>query len=144
KVPGSRIPNPESRVPESFGRVLGWLYGWNTLGARLGVLIGVPYLLGALGVRGTPSAAGGSNLVAAALAGLVSVRGPGPATRLEPARRGPGERFPSSPSRPTGLSRPLIAIFLFGFCLLALEVIWFRFLLLFVKGHSIAFAVMLA
>src|SRR4030095_2895617 len=38
----------------------------------------------------------------------------------------------------------LIAIFLSGFCLLALEVIWFRFLLLFVKGQSIAFAVMLA
>jgi spermidine synthase len=35
-------------------------------------------------------------------------------------------------------------VFLSGFCLLALELIWFRFLLLFVKGHSIAFAVMLA
>ena len=130
-VRGSRIPNPESRVPESFGRVLGWLYGWNTLGAMLGVLIGEPYLIGALGVRGTASAAGGLNLVAAALAGLISVRGPGPATRPEP-------------SHPSGLSRPLIAIFLSGFCLLALEVIWFRFLLLFVKGHSIAFAMMLA
>ena len=128
------------RDEAGFGRVLGWLYGWNTLGAMLGVLIGEAYLIGVLGVRGTAIAAGGLNLVAAALAGLLSVRGPGSTTRLEPSRRGPGERFPSR-SRP---SRPLIAIFLSGFCLLALEVIWFRFLLLFVKGHSIAFAVMLA
>src|SRR3970282_1898267 len=33
--------------------------------------------------------------------------------------------------------------FLSGFCLLALEVVWFRFLLLFVKGHSVAFGLML-
>jgi spermidine synthase len=36
------------------------------------------------------------------------------------------------------------ATFLAGFCLLALEVVWFRFLLLFVKGSSDAFPVMLA
>jgi spermidine synthase len=36
-----------------------------------------------------------------------------------------------------------VAAFLAGFCLLALEVVWFRFLLLFVKGSSIAFPVML-
>jgi spermidine synthase len=137
---GIRDPG-SGRASDPFGRVLGWLYGWNTLGAMAGVLVGEPYLVGVLGVRGTAIAAGGFNLIAAAIAGLVSLRGPGSATRLEPARRGPGGQSPSSPS---SISRPLIAVFLSGFCLLALELIWFRFLLLFVKGHSIAFAVMLA
>ena len=126
------------RDPGSFGRVLGWLYGWNTLGAMVGVLMGEPYLVAVLGVRGTALAGGGVNLVAAAVAGLLSLRGSGPAAR---SRREAGGQLPSIPSRPSGL---LIAVFLSGFCLLALEVIWFRFLLLFVKGQSIAFAVMLA
>jgi spermidine synthase len=124
-----------------FGRVLGWLYGWNTLGAVIGVLAGETFLLGSFGVRRTALAAGGLNLIAAAVAVLLSVRGPGFTKRMDPALRGPGRQSRSSPSR---LSRPLIAAFLSGFALLALEVIWFRFLLLFVKGHSVAFAVMLA
>ena len=46
-------------------------------------------------------------------------------------------------SADSGRSQWLVAAFLSGFSLLALEVIWFRFLLLFVKGHSNAFPVML-
>ena len=37
-----------------------------------------------------------------------------------------------------------LAAFLCGAILLALEVVWFRFLILFVDGFSIAFAIMLA
>ena len=48
------------------------------------------------------------------------------------------------PSAPTPHGRWVAATFLAGFCLLALEVVWFRFLLLFVKGSSDAFPVMLA
>ena len=134
----SRIPNPESRAPETFGRVLGWLYGWNTLGAMLGVSIGELYLVGAYGVRGTAIAAGGVNLLAAAVAAIASVGWKG--GEGEKGGTGRNGESPSSPSRP---SRLLISAFLSGFCLLALEVVWFRFLLLFVKGHSSAFAVML-
>ncbi|HEU5255902.1 MAG TPA: hypothetical protein VFU28_07930 [Vicinamibacterales bacterium] len=123
---------------DPFGRVLGWLYGWNTLGAMAGVLVGESYLVGALGVRGTAIAAGGLNFVAAAVAAVASVGWNG-------GTGGRGKaQSPSHPSSLSSLSRPLIAVFLSGFALLALEVIWFRFLLLFVKGHSVAFAVMLA
>ena len=155
-APGSRIPNPDSRAPEIFGRALGRLYGWNTLGAMTGVVAGEMYLVGSLGVRGTALAAGALNLLAAAIAGLLSggsgvagtglrrdpppVRGPGPAMRPVPARRGPGI---APAQRGPGGSQWLAAAFLSGFCLLALEVVWFRFLLLFVKGHSGAFPVML-
>src|SRR6185369_14052528 len=85
----SGIPSRHGPKDEGgFGRVLGWLYGWNTLGAVIGVLAGETFFLGRFGVRGTALAAGGLNLAAAVVAGIVSVRGPGPATRLEPARRG--------------------------------------------------------
>ena len=133
-----------------FGRVLGTLYGWNTLGAMAGVVAGEMVLVGRFGVRGTALAAGALNLCAAVAAGVLSllsggsasrgfpaprnpphVRRPGPAMRLEPPHRGPGAL------------RWLVAAFGAGFSLLALEVIWFRFLLLFVKGHSNAFPVML-
>jgi spermidine synthase len=135
---GIRDPGSGIRAPDPFGRVLGWLYGWNTLGAMAGVLAGEMLFLGRFGVRGTALAAGGLNLLAAAVAGLLSIRRPGPTTRPEPPRRGPGGRESAVQIR------WLIAAAMTGFALLALEVIWFRFLLLFVKGHSIAFAVMLA
>src|SRR5262249_32796064 len=55
-----------------FGSVLGWLYGWNTLGAMAGVVAGEMLLLGRFGVRGTALAAGGLNLFAGSIAAIVS------------------------------------------------------------------------
>ena len=52
---------------ESFGRVLGRLYGWNTLGAVAGVLIAETTLIPTLGIRGSALAAGCSNGVVAAI-----------------------------------------------------------------------------
>jgi len=160
-----------------FGRVLGALYGWNTLGAMAGVVAGEMFLVGRFGIRGTALAAGALNLLAAAVAGVLS-GGSGlsfggsasqeTGARREPphvrsARRDPPHvpsesvrrprvtrpdvgrvlSDPAPPHRGPGRLRWLAAAFGAGFCLLALEVIWFRFLLLFVKGHSDAFPVML-
>jgi spermidine synthase len=120
----------------NFGSVLGRLYGWNTLGAVAGAVIGETYLIGALGVHGTAAATGGLNILAATAAGWLSTRTPNPSTVSDNrARQMPG----SAAVRPW-----LTAAFLSGFCLLALEIVWFRFLLLFVVGHTTAFALMLA
>ena len=131
----------------SFGRVLGRLYGWNTLGAMSGVVIAEMYLVGAFGVRGTALIAGALNMIAAAVAAWLSAGPEGPALlERRPAllERRPG---PSGPGARETMHRdfraPLGAAFLSGFCLLALEVVWFRFLVLFVKGHSEAFPLML-
>jgi len=120
----------------NFGRVLGRLYGWNTLGAVIGAVVGETYLIGILGIRGTAFTAGSLNVLAAAVAAGISTRNLGPSL----AAVGSARRMLLGM---TGL-RWLIAGFLSGFCLLALEVVWFRFLLLFVKGSSVAFALMLA
>ena len=119
-----------------FGAVLGRLYGWNTLGAVIGVIAAETYLVGAYGVRGTALMAGTLNLCAAAvsmwLATQTSSPSPGATSANQRALRGPTAR------------QWLAATFLSGFCLLALEVVWFRFLVLFVKGHSVALALILA
>ena len=119
-----------------FGSVLGRLYGWNTLGAMVGAVLGEMVLVGLWGVRCTALAAGGLNLAAAASAAWLSVQ---TFHRPEPRDDITPHAWFGATARPW-----LISAFLSGFCLLALEVIWFRLLLLFVMGHSVAFALMLA
>jgi spermidine synthase len=141
----ANLPRRSPQDEGGFGRVLGALYGWNTLGAMTGVVAGEMYLVGALGVRGTALAAGALNLLAAGVAGLLAGGSAFSSTESESGDASTHIKRPVRESRhhltPTRIW--LVAAFLSGFSLLALEVIWFRFLLLFVKGHSNAFPVML-
>ena len=118
-----------------FGQVVGLLYGWNTLGAVVGALAGEAILIDRLGIRGAGATAGALNL-AAAVATLTLAPRWGAGTLAE-------SQAPQAPL--PGRARTLLAAaFLSGATLLALEVVWFRFLLLFVFGNSLTFAVMLA
>ncbi|HEY6206155.1 MAG TPA: hypothetical protein VIW21_08325 [Chthoniobacterales bacterium] len=123
-----------------FGRAIGVLYGCNTLGAVVGALIGEGYLVAAFGLRGTSLAAASASCIAAVIALLVAKRD----TESEAA----SPHFKTSPLRVQAIySRPwrlLFVSFGTGFIFLALEVIWFRFLRLYVASSPIAFAVMLA
>ncbi|HEX9710108.1 MAG TPA: fused MFS/spermidine synthase, partial [Candidatus Thermoplasmatota archaeon] len=120
----------------NFGTVLGRLYGWNTLGAVAGALLAETHLVAALGIRGSAYAAGSLNLIAAA-GGWVAARSLAAGEGAATPERAPAPRW-------RGAGTWLGAAFLSGFALLALEVVWFRFLLLFVMGSSLSFAVMLA
>ncbi len=119
----------------NFGRVLGRLYGWNTLGAVLGTLAGDLVLIEAVGIRGTALAAAGLNLLAATGAIWLARRFAG-AAPLE-------ERLAGGKIKARA-RRILAAAFLSGWILLALEVVWFRFLLAFTPSSAWTFAVMLA
>ncbi|MFP8881365.1 MAG: fused MFS/spermidine synthase, partial [Myxococcota bacterium] len=124
----------------NFGRVLGRLYGWNTVGAVTGVICAEVFLIGWLGIRGSAVVAGLVNGFAAAGAVVLARRaGRAAAVAAEPER--PMALFARMPA---GAWRVLVAVFLAGGSLLALEVIWFRLLLLFIHGSSLAFALMLA
>src|SRR5262249_15433095 len=117
-----------------FGRALGWLYGLNTLGAVSGVLVAELLLVGKLGLGGSAAIAGTLNLIAASCALLLNYD--------------PNTAPPQSPttSRPRAAMayRLLAAAFMSGFLLLGLEVLWFRFISLFVTNNTLSLALMLA
>ena len=125
------------RDDRRFGLVLGRLYGYNTLGATSGVIVSEMYLVGAYGVRRTALLAGALSLVTAAIALRLSGRPSGGQTPRH------GSTQPLESRHEGGLTPWIAAAFLSGFCLLALEVVWFRFLVLFVKASADAFPVML-
>jgi len=119
----------------SFRAVLGGLYGFNTAGAIVGVLVAEILLLPAIGIFGAGCCAAVLN--GAAAVGAWSLRRSFPAAvpSTAPAWDGRISRE---------LRLPLLAVFLSGLSLLALEVVWSRFLALFVPNSSLAFALMLA
>src|SRR6266545_3488318 len=123
----------------NFGRAIGFLYGANTLGAVAGAVLGEGFLIAAFGLRGTSLAAGLASCVAAAAALFVAKFAGDTSTRLFqrtfPLRLDVGYRPPW---------RLLFVSFGTGCILLALEVIWFRFLRLYVASSPTAFAIMLA
>ena len=110
-------------------RALGVLYAANTLGACLAPLVAEYYLIGALGLRGTALLAASLNALAAALA---LAQPPGAPVAAIPA---PGGQ--PSPKR------LLFAAAIAGGLALALEVIWFRLLILYAPGTDTTFALML-
>jgi spermidine synthase len=123
----------------NFGRALGFLYGSNTLGAVAGAVLGEGYLIATLGLRGT-SLVAGLAVCLAAIAALLVARIGGDASETNPK-----PAFPLSPHVSYRLPwRLLFTSFGTGCVLLCLEVIWFRFLRLYVVSSPTAFAVMLA
>lgn len=120
--------------PQAYRSALGLLYGANTLGAVAGVVATELWLLGALGVRGSAAAAGTGNLLAA-----------GAALALAPRHRPRPPAPAATPQRSDGTGAAWLAAAAgVGFATLALEVVGFRFLSLFVVTRASVFAWMLA
>src|SRR5205807_1805050 len=118
------------------GRTIGTLYGFNTLGAVAGALLGETYLIRTCGLLGTGLTAGCVSCAAAAIAWLFS--GAKPMTVGQTRKR---FRLSSADGPPWSL---LLVSMGAGAILLGLEVIWFRFMRLYVASTSTAFCVMLA
>jgi predicted membrane-bound spermidine synthase len=123
----------------NFGRAIGLLYGWNTLGAVAGAVLGEAYLIEAFGLYGTGLAAGLASCIAATIA-LFVARSDAVAAPLIPESIIP-LRLQISYRPPWRL---LFVSLGTGAILLCLEVVWFRFLRLYVAPSSTAFAIMLA
>ncbi len=126
-----------SRSP-NFGAALGKLYGWNTIGAVFGTLVTEAMLIQWLGIRATGVAAALLNFLAAVSA-LITAR-----LLMGEIRKDTAQATPRLPKLSVAGKLMLTAGFFSGAILLALEVVWFRFLTLFVTAHSLAFAVMLS
>jgi spermidine synthase len=121
----------------NFGSTLGRLYGWNTAGAVVGALLAERVLVTHLGVSGAGVVAASLDLLA--VAAVLWLRH----GRLgDTAYESKSQPRPSWPDRSEALL--LAAAFLCGGALLALEVVWFRFFLLFTSALSWNLALMLA
>lgn len=136
---GTSLPllsKPLEQASGSYGFALGRLYGVNTLGAVAGTLLAEFALVPWLGLRGSGMFAAACNLGAAGIALHVA---------RESMFRGASAN--GAPARATTttleVKRIVGAAFLSGGVLLALEVVWFRFLLLLQTGTTVMFAVML-
>ena len=122
---------------QEFGRAMGNLYGFNTLGAVAGALLGEGILVRAFGLHGTALIAGALNCAAALLAWFVA----------QSERPVIEERSSVRPEFKIDYAAPWKLLFVTlgtGAVLLCLEVVWFRFLRLYVASSSTAFAIMLA
>lgn len=136
---GTTLPllsRPLESATGSYGVALGRLYGVNTLGAVAGTLLAELVLIPGMGLRGSGLLAAACNLSAAYIA-LQVARHP----LFERAAR---EGRPARALFPADGRRIVAAAFLAGGILLALEVVWFRFLLLYEHGTTVIFMMMLA
>jgi spermidine synthase len=124
----------------NFGLVLGRLYGVNTLGAVLGALSGELFLIKYMGIRGTGLMAALLNFIAAFCSLRIAKHFDMHAIAERKTENILAEKVPVS----FKAKRFLLAAFLSGGIILALEVVWFRFLLLFRSGTSFLFALMLS
>ena len=126
---------------------LGAIYGTNTAGAIAGALVTGYVLMGAVGMRASFWIAAALNVAAAAIALQLSRREPAHAAPPPvPAADGDARAGSDTGAVPTG-QRPWLVLLVLagsGFASLALEVVWFRILVLFVPATAYAFSTMLA
>jgi len=119
--------------------VLGSLYGYNTLGAVLGIMMAEMTLIKWFGLKGTGLFAAGLNCMAAILAfGLSKKLNKLNVSTMETQK-------PINKKTLTLNAKMILAVsFITGFLFLSLEMIWFRFIMLFTNAFSLHFALILA
>ena len=122
---GASLPLLARAVATSLDTVaarIGWLYGLNTLGAGVGTLVGGWILLGHLGFVGTLLVAAGMDILAAVLA--LSVLSSLRIRPLVAAIPTAGNSVP--PAAFGGLPLWCLLVFLSGYVIVALEIVWVR------------------
>ena len=134
---------------DRIGGKIGVLYAINTAGAIAGALTAGFYFISELGVARSFQIAAATNIAI----GVIALLAPAPlarGTRHEaPTPEAPGTRHeaPNAEARGTRHEAPRVVLWVFflsGLMSLALEIIWFRMLVLFLRPTAYAFTVMLA
>src|SRR3954452_24999261 len=126
----------------ALGRQIGVLYGSNAFGAIAGTLAAGLYFIPARGISGTFTIAAAMNLIVGLTAAVLSSRALAPEVPDAAAADPIVER--AAAFTPRQLTTVLAVFTLSGVISLALEVVWFRVLTLFLRPTVYGFAVMLA
>ncbi len=132
----------------TLGPRVGLLYAVNAGGAITGAILAGFYLMGSLGLRATFLIAASLNVTVALAAALLARRADGANGMASPAAS-PVHDAPAdvvvAPAAAGWTARAVLAFFaLSGVASLALEVIWFRMLVLIMPATTYAFTTMLA
>jgi predicted membrane-bound spermidine synthase len=126
-----------ARLEQAAPRI-GWLYGINTLGAAAGTLVGGFWLVGTIGFERALEVGAALNLLAALLTLSVLAGLP------RRASAGPGLATPAAPE-PGSLGLPAwtALVFLSGFFIIALEILWVRVLGIAGQANAYSFSLIL-
>jgi spermidine synthase len=119
-------------------KLIGWLYGLNTLGAGIGAFVGGWYLIGTFGFDKAIYVGAALNLVVA-IGGLLLARGAdltAEAARPKPAGiRAAGDGI---------VWRWSLLVFISGFLIVALQIVWFRLIGVLLQSNGYSFSLVLA
>lgn len=118
-------------------KLIGWLYGLNTLGAGVGAFVGGWYLIGTFGFDKAVYVGAALNLVVA-VGGLLLARGLGmadgeapPRTRVEDSDGGIVWRWS-------------LLVFISGFLIVALQIVWYRLIGVLLQSNGYSFSLVLS
>jgi len=126
-------------------RLLGLLYGANTLGAVLGALATTFFSIEVLGINRSIWVASLINLLVALLAGALARRLQAlPSTAADPAASGTVSAESDAPRRPLVFRFVLVAAAAVGFVFFLMELVWYRMLAPLLGGSSYTFGLILA
>ncbi len=126
-----------SRI-EGSARLIGGLYGVNTLGAGVGAFVGGWFLIGTVGFDRAVQVGAALNLLVA-LGGLVLARSLGGEPAAAPVRREPLEGSDSSV-----VLRWSILVFVSGFLIVALQIVWYRLVGVLLQSNGYSFSLVLS
>ena len=119
-------------------KLIGWLYGLNTLGAGIGAFIGGWYLIGTFGFDKAIYVGAALNLVVA-LGGLLLARG------LDMADAAPKTKAASLPDPVDGVVwRWSLLVFISGFLIVALQIVWYRLIGVLLQSNGYSFSLVLS
>lgn len=119
-------------------KLIGWLYGLNTLGAGIGAFVGGWYLIGTFGFDKAIYVGAALNLVVA-LGGLLLARG------LDMADTAPRSKTTSLPDPVDGVVwRWSLLVFISGFLIVALQIVWYRLIGVLLQSNGYSFSLVLS
>ncbi|MBN9516889.1 MAG: fused MFS/spermidine synthase [Alphaproteobacteria bacterium] len=119
-------------------KLIGWLYGLNTLGAGVGAFVGGWFLIGTFGFDKAVYVGAALNLVVAA-GGLLLARG----LDLTVASPGPKAAI-AAPAGEDVVWRWSLLVFISGFLIVALQIVWYRLVGVLLQSNGYSFSLVLA
>ncbi len=123
-------------------QLIGWLYGLNTLGAGIGAFVGGWFLIGTIGFDKAIYVGATLNLVVAA-GGLLLARG---VDLSSGAARPKAERLarPDVSSDDAIVWRWSLLVFISGFLIVALQIVWYRLIGVLLQSNGYSFSLVLS